>query len=95
MTDVSPNDARITARLPVSVKKTLQKAADITGETLNQFMIQSAVKEARAVIRKEQRIQLSGEEADRIFSLIENPPPPNRKLREAIEHHKAFFSEKD
>lgn len=95
MTNSLPNDARITARLPVSVKNTLQKAADITGATLNQFVVQAAVREAQSVISKEQRIHLSAEEADRIFSLLENPPPPNSKLREAIEYHKAFFSEKN
>ena len=67
----------------------------MTGATLNQFMVQAAVKEAQEVINKEQVIHLSPQDADRIFSLIENPPVPNNHLKEAIQKHQAFFSEKD
>lgn len=88
-----PNDTRVTARLPASVKDTLQRAADLRGATLNQFMVQAAIKEAKEIIDSEQMIHLSAEDADRIFSLIENPPSPNSKLKEAIKHHQAFFSE--
>ncbi|NES23373.1 MAG: DUF1778 domain-containing protein [Symploca sp. SIO3E6] len=95
MASTSPNDTRVTARLPASVKDTLQKAADLTGATLNQFIIQAAVKEAQEVINTEQLIHLSPQDADRIFSLIENPPAPNKHLKEAIKQHQAFFSETD
>lgn len=95
MAGITPNDTRVTARLPASVKETLQKAADLTGATLNQFMVQAAVKEAQEVINIEQLIHLSPQDADRIFSLIENPPKPNENLKEAIQRHQAFFSEKD
>ena len=95
MVSSSPNDSRVTARLPASVKETLQKAADLTGATLNQFMVAAAVKEAQKVIQLELVIQLSSEEADKIFSLIENPPQPNEHLLSAIERHRAFFSETD
>ncbi|NET56619.1 MAG: DUF1778 domain-containing protein [Symploca sp. SIO2E6] len=95
MASTTPNDTRVTARLPASVKDTLQKAADLTGATLNQFIIQAAIKEAQEVINTEQLIHLSIQDADRIFSLIENPPTPNNHLKKAIERHQAFFSETD
>lgn len=95
MASNSPNDTRVTARLPASVKDTLQRAADLTGATLNQFMVQAAVKEAQKVINTEQVIHLSSQDADQIFSLIANPPTPNKHLKEAIQRHQAFFSEKD
>lgn len=95
MPSTTPNDARVTARLPAKVKDTLQRAADLTGASLNQFMIQAAVKEAQAVINAEQVIRLSQEDADRVFSLIESPPPPNEHLMAAIKRHRAFFSETD
>lgn len=95
MASTSPNDSRVTARLPASVKETLQKAADLTGATLNQFMVAAAVKEAQEVIKAEQVIYLSSLDADKIFSLIESPPAPNDHLRAAIQRHRAFFSETD
>lgn len=93
MVSPSSNDSRVTARLPASVKETLQKAADLTGATLNQFMVAAAVKEAQAVIEQEQVIRLSSEDGDKIFSLIENPPAPNEQLRAAIARHRAFLDE--
>ncbi|WP_013325791.1 DUF1778 domain-containing protein [Gloeothece verrucosa] len=95
MASTSPKDSRVTARLPASVKETLQKAADLTGATLNQFMVAAAVKEAQEIIKQQQVIYLSSFDADKIFSLIENPPAPNDHLRAAIQRHRAFFSETD
>ncbi|NEO89090.1 MAG: DUF1778 domain-containing protein [Moorea sp. SIO3G5] len=53
MASTTPNDTPVTARLPASVKDTLQKAADLTGATLNQFMVHAQVKEAQKVINKD------------------------------------------
>ena len=92
MANNSPNDARVTARVPASVKETLQKAADLTGATLNQFMVAAAVKEAQEVINQEQVIHLSDVDADKIFSLIENPPVPNNHLKDAIARHRAYLA---
>ena len=55
MTSTTSNNARVTTRLPISVKETLQKAVDLTRTTLNQFIIQAAVEEAQEVINTEHR----------------------------------------
>lgn len=84
---------RITARISVSIQETLQKAAELSGATLNQFMVQAALKEAKRIIEDEQIIQLSEQDADRIFSLIENPPIPNAALQAALKNHREYFGE--
>jgi uncharacterized protein (DUF1778 family) len=84
---------RITARISVSIQETLQRAAELSGATLNQFMVQAALKEAKRIIEDEQIIQLSEQDADRIFSLIENPPIPNAALQAALKKHREYFSE--
>ncbi len=95
MPSTSPNDSPVTTRLPASVKEILQKAADLTGATLNQFIVAAAVKEAQEVINAEQVIYLSSEDADQIFSLIENPPAPNDHLKAVIQRNRDFFRETD
>ena len=75
------------------VKETLQKAADLSGATLNQFLVQAALKEAHQVLEMERVIQLSEQDADLVFSLLENPPAPNENLKIAVEKHRAFFRE--
>ena len=49
---------RIGARVPHEVYETLCRAAELTGATVNQFLVQSALKEAQVVIEREQLICL-------------------------------------
>jgi uncharacterized protein (DUF1778 family) len=93
MSNTDETTVRITARVPASIQETLQKAAQLSGATLNQFMIQAALKEAKKVIEDERVISLSENDADTVFSLIENPPLANEKLKAALKKHKEFFSE--
>lgn len=93
MLNSDENTVRVTARIPVSVRETIQRAAELSGATLNQFMVQAALKEAKKVIDSERVIVLSENDADKVFSLIENPPEPNERLKAAIKRHKEFFSE--
>ncbi|MDF5713535.1 MAG: DUF1778 domain-containing protein [Rhizonema sp. NSF051] len=87
------NTVRVTARIPVSVQEILERAAELSGATLNQFMVQAALKEAKKIIEDERLIMLSVSDAEKVFSLIENPPAPNTSLKSAMRKHKEFFSE--
>ncbi len=87
------NTVRVTARISVSVQEILQRAAELSGATLNQFMVQAALKEAKKIMEDERVIVLSENDADKVFSLIENPPAPNDGLKAALKKHKEFFSE--
>lgn len=74
---------RIGVRVPPEVFHTLHQAAALTGATLNQFLVQAALKEARAVIEREQTLILSRRDAERLLDLLENPPPPPPALAAA------------
>lgn len=87
------NDTRLTARIPNSVKETLQQAADLSGATLNQFLVQAALKEARLILDKERAIELSERDANLVFELIDNPPDANPLLKAAFGKHRQFFDE--
>jgi uncharacterized protein (DUF1778 family) len=93
MVNTTKNDTRITSRIPQSIKEILEQAAVISGSTLNQFVVQAALKEAQAILRTQKIINLSQADADRIFSLLENPPEPNERLKVAVQKHQEFFSE--
>jgi uncharacterized protein (DUF1778 family) len=93
MTDTTRKNERITVRIPENVKQTLEQAALVSGATFNQFLVQAALKEAQQILANERVISLSDSDADRIFSLLENPPSPNEKLKAAAAKHQAFFRE--
>ncbi|MBV6624360.1 MAG: DUF1778 domain-containing protein [Rivularia sp. (in: Bacteria)] len=91
MPNSQENTVRVTARMPASIQETLQKAAELSGATLNQFMVQAALKEAKKIIEDEGLIVLSEIDADTVFNLIETPPAPNRNLKAAVKKHEEFF----
>jgi uncharacterized protein (DUF1778 family) len=86
-------DARVVARIPPTVKETLQKAADLSGATLNQFLVQSALTAANQLLETERMILLSERDAQTVFDLLEHPPTPNQQLLVAVDRHRAFISE--
>ena len=83
------NNERITARVSEQIKETLIAAADLTGATLNQFLVQAALEKAERVIEKDKLIRLSQQDAEFFFDVLENPPEPNDKLTNAVKNYKA------
>jgi len=80
---------RITARVSAQIKQTLTDAANLSGATLNQFLVQAALEKAQYIIEKDTLILLSKNDAEAFFQALENPPQPNAKLLDAVKHYKA------
>lgn len=79
---------RITNRVPHPIAKKLQEAAELTGATLNQFMVQAALEKAERVIEREKTIHFSLNDAAMIINLLDNPAKPNAALVRAFERFK-------
>src|SRR5258708_4920626 len=79
---------RITARVSDSVRDTLEQAAELLGATVNQFVVQSAYLEAQRVIERETVIRLSQKDARKVLALLDNPPKPNKRLKDAVKTFK-------
>ena len=88
MTTLVPKQDRIGARVSHDVYQTLVRAAELTGATVNQFLVQSALKEAQAVIEREQVIRLSCADWNWMLELLDNPPEPNEKLKAAMDRYR-------
>ncbi len=88
MTLTSDERGRITARVPQNVQDILQRAAELLGATLNQFVVQAALTEARRVIERDRVIHLSSTDAAFLMNLLEKPPAPNARLRKAFQTYK-------
>jgi uncharacterized protein (DUF1778 family) len=63
----------------------LDLAAGIVGATVNQFIVQSALREAQRIIEQERVIRLSARDAEAFLRAIESPVPPNPALSAALE----------
>jgi uncharacterized protein (DUF1778 family) len=77
-------EERIPARMPTAVYERLVEAAQAVGATLNQFLVQSALEKADAILEKERTIKLSAVSAEAVFAMMENPPEPNEYLKNAM-----------
>lgn len=78
---------RIGARVPHEVYEVLCRAAELTGATVNQFLVQSALKEAQSVIEREEVLRLSPRDWHWLLDLVENPPEPNPTLISAKQRY--------
>ena len=62
----------------------LIRAAALRHTDLTDFVLQPALREAKAVIEESERIALSEHDSLLVLNLLESPPAPNAKLRAAI-----------
>ena len=88
---ISKEKERVSARIPIQAYQTLIHAAEISGATLNQFLVQAAIEKAQMIIEKDQTINLSIKSANVFFNAIENPPKPSKKLKEAMNAYRESF----
>jgi len=70
-------------RVSPEAKSRIARAAALKHADLTNFVTQAALREADAVIAEAERIRLSERDWMRVMALLDNPPPPNEKLRAA------------
>jgi uncharacterized protein (DUF1778 family) len=76
---------RVTARVSLQVEERLKEAAELTGATMNQFLVQAALEKADRIIEREHLIRLTREDAAMLIDMLESPPKPNAALKRAFE----------
>ena len=82
--ETTRKEEHISARVTQDVHSTLRQAAEMVGATVNQFLVQTALKEAQNIIERERTIQLTQRDAKVFFGMLDRPPKPKAKLRAAV-----------
>ena len=88
MSSAVESKARLVARIPPAVRKTIQAAADLQGAPVNQFVVQAAYEQAQKIIERETILRLNREQTRQVFELLDHPPKPNAALRAANATHR-------
>lgn len=78
------DNKRMNLRLRPEQKATLVRAAALRHTDLTNFVLEPALREAKAVIEESERMVLSERDNMTVLKLLEHPPAPNAKLRAAI-----------
>lgn len=86
----APRMERFGARLPADVKALLQRAADLSGRSLTDFVLASAQAAAEETIRQHEMVRLTARDSRLLAEALLNPPAPSAKLRAAFEDYRAF-----
>lgn len=87
-TNTERKETRLVARTSAEIQEIIQRAADYSGTTVSQFLIESAMNKAHEVIDRSESLHLSMESADALFAALENPPKASKKLLKAAQAYK-------
>ena len=78
---------RLEARVPVALKRIIQRAADLQGRSITDFVIASLDKSARETVREHEVMKLSAEDSLLFAKALILPPKPNSALKRAFAAH--------
>lgn len=81
-------DNRLVARTSPEIQEVIQRAADYSGASLSQFLIEAAMEKARIVIEQTETLQLSMKGADALYAALATPPKANDKLKAAADRYR-------
>jgi uncharacterized protein (DUF1778 family) len=79
---------RFDARLNEEQKLLIQRAADLEGRTMTDFVLHSAEAAAERTIEKRAMLILTARETEAFANTILNPPGPGSVLREAAREYR-------
>lgn len=83
-----PARARLEARVNPEQKALFERAAAIRGQSLTDFLVQSAQTAAEETIRTNELITLTARDTAALVEALRNPPPPPEDLIEAFRLHR-------
>jgi uncharacterized protein (DUF1778 family) len=86
---------RITARVPLSVQETIQRAAELTGIPVNAYIVQVVHQHAQEFIDRHEmkNIVLSERDSEWFLEQLAKPRSPNVKLKKALVDYREIFDD--
>lgn len=72
---------RIELRTIPEIKVKIERAARLMHKTLTEYLLDSAIQKANNDLKENESIALNNNDRDLFFSLLINPPKPNKALR--------------
>lgn len=82
-----PRDERLEARISRDQKALFQRAAELQGRTLTDFVIASVHDAAVRVVEEAQTIKLSAKDSHAFAEALLNPREPNARLKAAARRY--------
>ena len=74
---------RVAFRVRPDDKALILRAVALSQTDMTDFILRTALREARIVIEEHERVALTERDSQRVLKLLEAPPAPNAKLLKA------------
>jgi uncharacterized protein (DUF1778 family) len=74
------DNQRMSMRVRAEEKAMLLRAAALENTDLTDFVLQHALRSAKALIEEAEHVRLSRRDSLRVLDLLENPPKPKARL---------------
>ena len=78
---------RIDLRITREQKELLARAASLSGVSMSSFLVNNALDQAKRIVMKSETITLSDRDRDLFYSILKNPPKPNKNLVKLMRNH--------
>jgi uncharacterized protein (DUF1778 family) len=91
MPQQSDRTERVEARISPAGLAVVERAAEIEGRSVSEFIADAAEKVAQETVERTTMIRLTVEDQRRIWEALINPPEPNEALRRAAQRHRELF----
>lgn len=72
----------IQVRASSEVKSLISRAAELRGQTLSEFVLETLRSRAQDVVLDQRIFVLSPKDHERFLALLDSPPPPTKALRD-------------
>ena len=90
---IEHREVRLDLRIDPDRKELLKRAADARHQSLTEFVLGSAEREAEVVLREQQTMALSPRARVAFVEALMHPPEPSDMLRAAWRRYRAFVDE--
>ena len=90
-TPAKPKPERLEARVTREQKQLIERAAELEGRSITDFVVASAQSAARQVIQDHEILKLMARDREVFVQALLNPPKPTDKLRQAVRRYKEAF----
>jgi uncharacterized protein (DUF1778 family) len=79
---------RLEARITYEQKQLIQRAAELEGRSVTDFVVSSAQAAAHRVISEREAIRLAGADREAFVSALLSPPEPSAQLKAAARRYR-------
>lgn len=86
-------EQRLEARISAEQKALFQRAADLSGRNLTDFVVAALQDAATAEIERHATLKLTAEDSAAFMAAVMTPPAPNEALRKAAKRYKQAVAE--